>query len=166
MKNASQGKLLASVLDDSRKLTLFYLKHAENLDKEKRFEIDGFRTCNIHWIIAHLSWAEDYLILRGLGNTNGCYDWLDRFGIGQDFPDNTSFPEFQYTLDCFNEVHKKSLCKLQEIADYTLDEPNSMGLRFGADNTKRKLVHHAIRHESVHCGHLGWLIRMLGSRVI
>lgn len=158
--------VLADMLDSSRALTLYYLKHAEEFDKAKSFTVDGFNTNSILWIVCHLSWAEDFLILKGVGNKGLGVPWFEHFKLGSEYPEASIFPGFDEALTTLNTVHTETLDLLGNTDISTLDEPNHTGMKFGPSDSKRKIIHHAIRHEGMHCGQLAWLIRMHGKRVI
>ena len=161
-----EPEILAQVLDNTRYLTKMYLFREKDIDKEKRFQINNFTTCSIHWIIAHLAWAENYLILKSVGKTGSGKGWFEHFEIGTEYPDKLNFPPFEETLETFNDIHEQSIKLLQELNEEELDKPNHTRLKFGTDDSKRIIINHCIRHEGVHCGHLGWLLRMNGKKFI
>ena len=59
-------------------------------------------------------------------------------------------------------IHAKSIESLQNFDDVELGKDNSKGIGFGGDHTKRMLIHHVIRHEAQHVGHLSWLCKLNG----
>lgn len=166
MTQIKEPEVLASVLDNARQLTNFYLQNANDVDKERRFQINDFQTCNIYWILAHLTWAQDFLILRGVGNKGSGIGWLDDFGIGSEFPDKPKFAPYKEIVDNFNQIHQQSITLVKTIPVETLNEANNVGIKFSAGDSKRIIINHCIRHEGIHCGHLGWLLRMHGKKII
>jgi hypothetical protein len=166
MPTFCESQILASVLDNSRSLTLFYLHHAEGLDKSKTFTLGDFRSNSIHWIVAHLAWAENHLILHGVGNQELNVTWFDLFKLGAPPPDLSQFPSYEETFQTLNLVHQKALELLKTTPDETLNSANHVGIKFGAGDSKRIIIQHAIRHEGAHAGHLGWLLRMHGLKII
>jgi hypothetical protein len=166
MKELSEAKVLAELLDNARQLTLFYLEHSKDLDKAKSFLIGDYRTNSILWITAHLAWAEDYLILQGVGNKGLGKAWFKDFSIGSTPRENTESPSYEEIYQTFGKLHKSSLKILLNLSDEALDETNHVGLKFKAGDSKRIIVRHCIRHESAHCGKLGMLLRMHGKKII
>lgn len=162
----NESVILADMLDKARSLTLLYLKYLEGVDKTQSFTIGDFQTNNIHWIAAHLAWAEDNLILRGIGDQRMDVPWFDHFRLGSEKPSETAYPSWNDTLDVLYRTHRRSLEVLRALPDQALDAQNHINLKFGADGSKRIVVQHCIRHESAHCGHLGWLLRMHGRKLI
>lgn len=162
----TESKILAGTLHNARQLTQFYLKHTQDVDVKQRFTLGDFTTNNIHWIVAHLAWAEDYLVLKGVGDLDSRVEWLRHFRIGSGYPDSSLFPAYEETLETFHDLHRQTITLLENLPDTALDEKNHVGLKFGSGDTKRSIINHSIRHEGMHCGHLGWLLRMHGKKVI
>lgn len=162
----TESKILANTLNSARQLTHFYLQHAKDIDADKRFTIADFTTHNISWLIAHLTWSENFLILKGVGNHGIDKEWFNYFHIGSEHPGKEKFPPFDETLSAFNNVHLLSIELLNNLPDNVLDEKNNVGLEFNNGDTKRILINHCIRHEGLHCGQLAWLLRMHGKKVI
>ncbi|MCZ2356456.1 MAG: DinB family protein [Bacteroidia bacterium] len=160
-----ESKTLANTLNNARQLTQFYLHHTKDVDVEKQFSIDNFTTNNIH-LVCHLAWAENFLILNGVGGKGIKKEWLQNFQIGSDYPDASKFPAYSESLETFDEIHKQSLELLNNLPDKELDNKNNVGLQFSIGDSKRIIINHCIRHEGVHCGHLGWLLRMHGKKII
>lgn len=161
-----EAQILAETLNSARQLTLFYLKNTDGLDKDKSFAIGEFNTNSIHWMVAHLAWAEDFLVLRGVGNRGLGLEWFEHFKLGSEYPDTSKFPSYEEAFDTLNRVHTQAMELLKTMDDGALEEPNHVGVKFGAGDSKRAIIHHCIRHEGIHCGHIGWLLRMHGRKVI
>ncbi|RJP78381.1 MAG: DinB family protein [Candidatus Zixiibacteriota bacterium] len=166
MAETSPSQVLATVLDNTRALTLFYLHHAEDVDRARNFTVGGFKTNSIEWIVAHLAWAEDFLILRGVGNQGLDVPWFERFALGAEQADASAYPPFAEAVEILHRVHQRSLELLKTLPEAVLDHANHVGLEFGAGNSNRIVIQHCIRHEGAHAGHLGWLLRMHGKKVI
>lgn len=166
MPTLSEPQILASVLDNTRALTLFYLHQVEEVDKSRCFTVGDFQTNSIHWIIAHLAWAEDALILRGVGHEGIAVPWFELFRLGAPCPPLNDYPPFCETLDVLKQVHQATLSFLNTLPAEALDQQNDFGRKIMGQDSKRILIHHCIRHEGCHAGHLGWLVRMHGKKVI
>lgn len=161
-----EANTLADTLESTRQLTRFYLSHTVELDLDKRFMVHEFHTNSIHWIVAHLTWAEDYLILKGVGNQSLELPWFDAFRIGKESPETEKYPPYSETMDAFNSVHEKVITLIRSMTSQQQDEKNHVQMNFGADDSKRALIRHCIRHEGMHCGHISWLLRMHGRKII
>ena len=164
--NNPDSLLLAKTLHSTRQLTGFYLKHAEGLDVQKRFTIGNFETNSIHWIVAHLAWGENFLILKGVGNQPMEVKWLEHFKIGSPYPAESAFPDFKETVQTFNQVHDLAVEIVKNLSAEGLQQPNHTKLEFGGGNSNEALLRHAIRHEGMHAGLLSWLLRMHGVKKI
>jgi uncharacterized damage-inducible protein DinB len=56
---------------------------------------------------------------------------------------------------------------LESLTDEQLDEENISKMSLGGqDTSKRFSVIHAIRHESTHTGHFGWICKMKKIKTI
>ncbi|MBL7923359.1 MAG: DinB family protein [Bacteroidia bacterium] len=161
-----EAELLAEMLDHTRQLTRFYLKHTADIDLQKRFEIGDFQTNSVHWIVAHLSWAEWALTLKALGSDVSPAPWFTLFKIGAPAPDPGQFPPYEEVRRVFDETHATALAHIRSLEDATLKEENELGMSFGGGKEKRMIIQHCIRHEGTHTGHLGWILRMSGKKVI
>ena len=163
----NEGAILADVLNSTRNLTNYYLHKSQGLDFSQRFEVNGFTTNSIHWIVAHLAWAEHYLILQAVGNSDAEVPaWLNLFGIGSTYPALEDMPPYEETLQVYNGIHLQCLELIKNLSADDLNAPNHSGIRFGSNDTKRMVIQHSIRHEGTHTGHLGWLLRMHGRKAV
>lgn len=158
----TETQILSSMLDSARQLTRFYLRSAGTVDKSKTFTIDGYTTNSILWITAHLAWAEDYLILKCVGNKGLDIPWFELFALGKEPPAAEQLPSWDEVYSVFKEVHRKSLELLRSLPDSVLDEPNHGDLEIFAKRNKRTPAVHCCRHESSHAGQIGMILRMHG----
>ncbi|QQS30022.1 MAG: DinB family protein [Sphingobacteriales bacterium] len=167
MQATGESAILADVLNSTRILTNYYLHKAQGLDFSKRFEVNGFTTNSIHWIVAHLAWAEYFLVLKAVGNHDSDVpEWFDLFSIGAPFPALEEMPSYEEAFQAFKDMHLQSLELIKSVQPEELDQPNHLGIKFGGSDSKRMIIHHCIRHEGTHTGHLGWLLRMHGNKVV
>ncbi|MGP8215117.1 MAG: DinB family protein [Bacteroidia bacterium] len=164
--NNPNSLLLAGTLNNTRSLTKFYLKHADGLDLQKQFNAGELKTNSIHWLVAHLTWAEDFLILRGIGNKGMNVPWFKKFKVGSAYPEKADLPDYNELVQTFEEAHKLALQTINELADEDLEQTNHIGLKFEAGDSKEIVIQHSIRHEGMHCGQLAWLLRMHGVEKI
>jgi len=69
-------------------------------------------------------------------------------------------------LDTWKDVHKAAIEHLNSMNDEELNETNDLDISFGGDKTKRMMIHHVIRHEAIHSGHLGMIAKMHGIKTV
>jgi hypothetical protein len=154
--------VLADILADVRSLTRRNLKRLSAVDPYKLYEAYRAPLHSINWIAAHLTWAENGLLLKGVCDQPLNLPWTSRFTFGGDFDPQGDLPKYEEILTAMEQVHEQSQKLLREIPLESLDEPNNLGFSFGGDSSKRKIIYHAIRHEPMHNGQLSWICKMNG----
>lgn len=164
----TESQILAGLLDNARDLTRFYLSKLKEVNPHHQFVIEGSVQLNSYfWILGHLTWAENLLVLHVLGYSQlEVYPWLDRFRLGSMDGEKDGMPEFMVVLDAFKKVHALAIEKLSSAPLEELDLESSLAFNFGRGNSVREIIKHAIRHESVHCGHLGLICKVNGIKTI
>lgn len=164
----TNSELLAIAVDDARKYSLFYLNKLikNNADLGKTFEVDGKTLNNTIFIAGHLAVTENYLCLRCTGGEIVRFSWAKLFALGVPVPKIEECPPLEEILATMNAVHEKSLLHIRSLTDGFLAENNVGGFKFGSDETNRSIILHAVRHESSHAGHLGWLCKLHGIKTI
>ncbi len=160
----NQATLLADTLDFTRNLNKWYLSLLKETDMKQRFEVNGIQLNSAIWIVAHLTWAENFLVLQSTGGEADTTEWLTHFQLGSSYRIDM-LPDTKEVIQTMKRIHEKSLFHIQSLTDAQLDEPTLTGVSFGAD-TKRRVIQHAIRHEGTHSGHLGWLCKLQGIKAI
>jgi hypothetical protein len=159
-------EVLVEAIEEVRNLTLFYLSRLNGTDYFREFEMEGQRFNSTAWTIAHLTWAEDFLILRAITGEGSGLKWTDQFRIGAPRPELNLYPSFEEIFNGFSEVHLKSMDVLMGMIDEDLEKTNKINLKFQkGDNVKVCLMHH-LRHEASHGGHLSWLCKLNGIKTI
>lgn len=123
---------------------------------------------SIYWLAGHIVWAENFLILKGLGGQPSDLKWINYFGLGAEKPLPKVAPPYEEILKEMNKIHMSAIKFMLTLSSEDLDGNNLVNLSFGAneDYSKRTLLHHALRHEPCHAGHLGWICRMNGIKTI
>lgn len=164
----TNSELLAIAVDDARKYSLFYLNKLikNNADLGKAFEVEGKTLNNAIFIAGHLAVTENYLCLRCTGGEIVRFGWAKLFALGAPVPKVEECPPLDEILATMNAVHEKSLTHIRSLTDGFLEENNVGGFKFGSDETNRSIILHAVRHESSHAGHLGWLCKLHGIKTI
>jgi hypothetical protein len=92
--------------------------------------------------------------------------WFELFRLGAPQPPINTFPPFEETLRVLHQVHQATLSFLHTLPPEGLDQQNKFGRKIMGQDSNRILIHHCLRHEGCHAGHLGWLLRMHGNKVI
>ena len=163
----TSGKVLAQTMDETRNLTRFYSGKLKGEDMDRVFEINGFATNSPYWILAHLCWAENMLLLQCLGHKGLDIPWLNDFKIGSakgEKPGNA--PELAEVLSAMKDIHAAALEQLSSMTDEELDKDNTLGISFGENRSKRFIAMHAIRHEGTHLGQLSLIAKMYGKQTV
>ena len=140
----------------------------KQVDPLLRYQLS--QDCSInsyYWITGHLCWAENLLVLKNLGvQPTVSYDWLESFSLGQSDIGQDKMPAFGVVLEAFKEIHQQALLAIQNLDEEKLNKESTLGFNFGNGNSIREILKHAIRHESVHTGHLGLICKISGIDTI
>ncbi|HLG02228.1 MAG TPA: DinB family protein [Bacteroidia bacterium] len=146
---------------ETRNLIRYYLKKLEGADVRKRWEIDGKKLNSIYWLVAHMTWAQNNLLLRSSGGPNPGIKWLKFFGMGKS-PDEgeVNGPSWEEVQEGFKRVHELALAHLNAMDPSLLDSPNKLDWEVMGSKTIRATIMHHIRHENTHAGHLSWLAKL------
>ena len=161
----TESQTLADVYADVRKMTKFYFSKIKDTDIGKRFEINGEKFNSAHWLMAHLVWTEDGLLIKSLTGESSGIPWVNSVKLGSN-PDNAELPPIDEIMAALDATHIKALENIRALSNENLEEKTHTGLVFGGADTKRNIIHHAIRHEPMHIGHLGWIAKMSGIKII
>jgi hypothetical protein len=165
MKNESQ--VIASILDDTRKLTWsLFQQIQQGADMHRRFVAEGVELNSAYWIMAHLAVTQNYLVLRSTGGDSVRFPWAKMFGMGVSHPSAADCPPFDEIKSVLDDVHEKSVSHVMALNPELLDAPNATGFEFLGEKTNRSVLIHAIRHENMHSGHLSWICKLSGLKTI
>jgi hypothetical protein len=158
---SSELETLHRLTSETRNLARFYLKKLEGADVRKRFEIEGKKLNSIYWLVAHMAWAQNNLVLRSSGGPNPGIKWLKHFALGKPAEEGeANGPSWEEVLEGFKKVHELALSHLGSMDPATLDQPNKLDWEIMGEKTVRATIMHHIRHENSHIGHLGWLAKL------
>lgn len=161
-----QVQLLWSTFQKTRDLSKYYISLMKECNPYQTFQFNGQKLNSLCWMVCHLTWAEDFLIVRSTGGQGVGIPWLESYALGCNGELHEGKPDFKTMLDTLKTVHSLSETHLKNLADSSLDETNVFGFAFAGDNTKRMMLQHAIRHEGTHVGQLGWLVKLNGLKAI
>lgn len=157
--NNAQAFILADTLEKTRGLSRWFLSLLKDTDPYAQIEVNGVKLNSIAWIVAHLTWAENMLVLKGSGGQPADIDYLKHYAIGGDGTTHMEKPDMKMLLDNLKMVHEKSMAHIQSLNDEQIMAHSPVGEMFG-DPTIKMAIQHAIRHEGTHAGHLGWLCKL------
>ncbi|MDZ4847200.1 MAG: DinB family protein [Chitinophagales bacterium] len=163
----TEANILADNYESVRLLTKWYISKLKDVDMKKEFIVEGKSLNSAYWLVAHLIWAENFLLLQALGGKSTDIPWLEKFKIGSKLSElNKDVPEVKQLLEAWKEIHPAAMQHVRSLSDETLAKDNPMGFGFGGDNSHRMMIQHAIRHEAMHTGHLSWLCKLYGVGTI
>ncbi|MCB9226946.1 MAG: DinB family protein [Chitinophagales bacterium] len=163
-----QNKEIQTLIDTvefSQGLALWYLSFLKEQNPLKVFEMEGVKLNTLHWVVGHIAWAEQDLILYGTHGKKSDIAFLDDFAISKSGNENTSIP-FLDLIKAMKEVHELSIEHLKTFTDADLEKENAYKLSFGMPPTYKTIIMHHIRHLGVHAGHLGWLCKLYGVKTV
>ncbi len=155
-----EAMVLSDTFQKTRDLTRWYLSLLKNSDPLKQWEVNGQRLNSIIWLASHITWAENFLILKGTGGRLVELDWIEHYNISSKGDLHHAEHNMKTVMEAMKEVHEKAMAQLLTITDEDMDTENALGFGFGGIKTKRIIVQHAIRHEAMHTGHLSWLCKI------
>jgi uncharacterized damage-inducible protein DinB len=157
----TQSQLLSKAFQQSRQLNKFYISKLKELDPYENIEFGGEKFNSIYWLTAHLIWAENNLLVVQTGGDIGAPEWISHYSIFSDGSLHQGHDTYKELLNLMNELHQKAIAHLESLTDEQLDEDNVSKMSLGGtDVSKRFSIIHAIRHESTHTGHFGWIGKM------
>lgn len=162
----SKSKLLAEITDNTRDLAYFYLNKLNEKDWFVEPEANGKKINSVAWTLCHMSWAQNHLILKACSDQAFPTAWLDLFGIGSTPPSLEKYPEIGDIKNEMLAIHNKSIEVLNDFDDEELLKPNNTSLKFKKGDSKLHVIHHHIRHEAMHIGHLSILCKLLDVKTI
>jgi uncharacterized damage-inducible protein DinB len=161
----TESRILAEAFESVRNLTKFYLSKINPEDLDIEMTSGEVKFNSPLWIAAHLAWAQEFLMLEGLGGKVTGIEWLNEYGFGSkpdEIKSKKTFDEIMLTLD---SVHEKAMNHVKSLTDSQLDEKNPIGANFGGKDTKRAVLIHAVRHEPMHAGQLSWFLKSRGIKL-
>lgn len=160
MVNMTEAQILARQLDKGRELSRWYLSLMKGCDPFKTFEFDGKRFNSIIWEIGHMAMSENFLANYLTYGPARKEEWFKHFAMGGDNQVSDNYPDFKIVLDGFKEIHSNTLEHINSLTAGDLDKPTKKEFNVAGIRTVRDTIIHAIRHESIHTGHLGWLCKL------
>lgn len=162
----NESEYLAGLLNNTRVLAYFYLDKLNEANWYEEFNVNGNRINPVAWNVAHMAWAQNFFVLVATGNTSVNLKWLDLFKIGSEPLPTSLYPSRQDIMMAFENIHTLALHHVLAMQPMQFDQPNLIDLKFKNGNSKRLAIHHHLRHEGSHIGHLALLAKMHGVSTI
>ncbi|MGB3017254.1 MAG: DinB family protein [Ignavibacteria bacterium] len=160
MENRSEALVLLSVYENVRGLTKFFISKLGDTDINHVFEVNGIKLNTIQWLIAHLAWTENELIVKAVGNDDINLPWLEEYGFGSVPAEIKTRPDLETLLKVLDSTHQRAVKILSGLTAEDLDSDNHLNFSFAGSKCKRNLIIHAIRHEPMHIGQLTWAMKL------
>lgn len=163
----SEAMMLAEMYEKTRLLTRYYLSKLKEVDPFVAQGSGDAQFNSIYWLMAHLAWAENYLVVEMTGGKSVAPHWLNHYSLGADGSVHEGHGSFKELLDDVKAVHEKSMQYLSLLSDEDLAKENAGKFQFGdGDATCRFSVQHAIRHEALHTGHLSLIAKLNKQKTV
>ncbi len=162
MSTNTECNILADTFDTARSLSKYFISRLDEKNIHDTLIINGVTVNSPYWIVAHLAWAESFLLINALGGEYDKQEWLNEYGFGSKPEEIKTKPPFEEVKKIMDEVHEAAMKHLRSLDDSFLSEKNKMGMNFSGKDDNRIIIHHAIRHEPMHIGQLGWFLKATG----
>ena len=158
---------IREITQRTRELANYYIYKTKGVLVKKRFEVDGKKLNSIYWLVAHMAWAQNNLIIRSTGGPNPEVPWLKFFALGKPAEEGeTNGPSYEEVVAGFEKVHKIAMDHLEQLDPALLETENKLNWEIMGSKTMRSPLIHHIRHEGTHVGHLSWNATLHGIKTI
>lgn len=163
----SKIETILEMMQSSRSLTLYYLAQLKDVDHQKVFECEGKKLNSVSWIMAHLCWTDNFLLINSSENTISiAKEWFEEYGFGS-VPDEIQTKlTYDETLEVLNVNRAICIDYLKTLSDEQLEQDNKLNMTMGGSKALKNILYHSIRHEGTHTGHLGWLCKLHGLKTV
>ena len=158
---------IIEILQSTRNLTLYYLSLLKNVDQDKVFECEGKKLNSVNWLIAHLCWTDNFLLIKSSkNNIEISKEWFEEYGFGSNPEEIKTMLSYTALMEILNANRTVCIDYLKTISDEQLEEENILGMSMGGSKSLKNIFYHAIRHEGTHAGQLGWLCKLHGIKTV
>lgn len=159
----TEAQTLAGAMDQTRKLGKLYISKLGAIDVLKKFEVEGIKLNCALWIVAHMTWAEQAMLLKLLGGPSPEISWIGNFRTASQSTPVSDWPSWNEVLRGMDDVHAAAMKFISSLDNSVMDEPAYLKVT-DWHTDKRHVIMHAIRHEGIHAGHLNWLCKLHGIK--
>lgn len=160
------ASILLQTFNETRNLTHYYFNKLKDTDINRSFEVNGVPLNYPKWLMAHVTWAEHFLVLEALGAEKVAIEWFGKVAFGTPMCKPEELPDMETILADMKSVHDAVNNFIPTLSEEQLEEKNVLGMKFGPNESKRYMLIHAIRHEGTHAGQLGWLCKIHGIKTM
>lgn len=158
---------IIEILQSTRSLTLFYLSQLKEVDHDKEFECEGKKLNSVNWLISHLCWTDNFLLIKSSkNNIEIAKDWFEEYGFGSNPDEIKTKLSYDELMELLNSNRAICIDYLKTLTDEQLEEENALGMSMGGSKALKNILYHAIRHEGTHAGQLGWLCKLHGLKTV
>ena len=161
----TEAQVLSHMMDRTREWTHFHFSALKGQDPHRLFTCEGKEFNTVFWLTAHLATSENGLLLSATGGPFEKFWWAKHFTLGASVLPPEECPPYEEVWETFNGVHKKAVAHIATLDEAALNAPNPTNLT-AIGTTVRDVITHAIRHEGGHIGHLSWLCKLYGIKLI
>ncbi len=158
--------VLLEVLKQTRNMTFYFFNKINEEHRYTEPEVNGVKLHSAQWIMAHIAWAEYFLLHQSLGIDEVHAPWLEKVKIGAAPCTRDELPLLPEIIETMQTIHQISMKHIATLSDEALEEDSKTGLSLGGDKSLRMMIIHTIRHENVHGGQLDWLVKITGSKQV
>lgn len=163
--NNPKVQTLIETVELTQNLLVYYLSLLKEEDPHRVFQAEGQNLNSVYWLVGHLAWAENMLILQGTHGKPEEYAWLEVFKFGAEHEVYPDYP-FDVLKEGAKAIHQKAMAHLATLQDEDLNKLNALNFGFGKEPTNQLIIMHFIRHLGTHIGHLSWLCKMYGVKTV
>ena len=162
----TEAQTFAATLDSVRNYTRWYFSKLKGVDLHREFMVEGKRLNTAYWLFAHITSSQNWLILRGIGGDMVRLPWAKLFNVGQTPPGADQLPPIEEILAAAKDIHSKVLEHVRGLSEEQLSAPHKAMMDLGGDGSRREVIMHCIRHESLHTGQLATLCKLYDVKTI
>src|SRR4051812_21307446 len=98
------ASVLCQAFNETRSLTLYYFHKLKDTDIDQTFVVNGIELNSAKWLLAHVVWAENFLILEALGGNKQSVEWLNKVSYGSNTK-SADLPNVEQIMADMNLVH-------------------------------------------------------------
>src|SRR5687767_12163158 len=113
----TEAQTLMYAFNETRALSMMYFNKQKDTDVHHVFEADGKPLNSAAWIMAHLAWGENFLILQAMGGPALNVDWFSKVAFGSPMAGKEELPDIETILSTLNQVHETAKTFVDQLSD-------------------------------------------------
>lgn len=161
----TEAQMLAHMVDRARQYARLYLSPLKHVDPHREFVCEGKKLNTLYWLVAHMATTQNGLLLYSTGGPFQKFSWAKHYNIGGAGLPPDQAPPYEEVWATFKAVHDKAMQHIPTLSDADLAKPNITNLPLIGDSV-HDVITHAVRHESLHTGHISWLCKLYGVKTV